>query len=956
VLPVTESATTELLQRDRDLAALDARLCDAAEGRGGVAVVTGPLGIGKTALLRALGGRANGRGMTVLQARGSPLERDFAYGVVRRLFEPLGLERGAPAEPALVTGAAALALRAFATGSAPVPSPEDAAFATVHGLYWLTANLAGRAPLLLAVDDAHWADAPSLRFLAYLGARLDGLPALLLVALRGGEPGPADDLLTELEAISSTDPVRPQPLDLDAATALVRGGIPTASAEFCRACHSATGGNPLLLLTLMNSLRDHAGPSTGTTAETVAAFGAPNVARLLDRQLAHLPAGASELATAVAVLGAEAPLRLVADLADLDVETVIGVADALRLAGILATGPLPWAPLAGTALDFAHPVLRAAVADGMTPPERDRAHRRAAALLDRDGASAERRAVHLLHTVPRGESHAVDTLRIAADVASQRGAPDTAAVYLRRALDEPPTADQRSMLRLQLGLLTLAADRDPSAPEILREAVTGIEPPHRLPAATLAARGLGVAGYFEEAAALAWVLDPVEATAMSEPARLLDAEVIANGWLVASKVPHSLRRVARYAAAEPPDDRAGRMLLVSLAHQMLIAAQPAGPAIALLRRALGAGELLEEVSLVNVFLAMDLAAADEFELAERVCTTAIEHGQRCGSRSLVATFAFPRGLVALRRGALAEAEADARWSLELKLAMGPAHALGWPLSVLVETLVARGDLVGAEQALAAVPLVSAPPQTMAWALVKQAIGRLRLAQGRPRDAADELLEAGRRWDGLACRTPSLATWRGDAARALHLLGEHARARELADEQLALARPTGLPRVVGNALRDVAAVTPAERSALLDDAVQLLSESPGQLDLAHALIDLGAALRRAGRRVEARVPLRKGLDLAHRAGADPLARTGHTELVAAGARPRRPTVTGLDALTVSERRTAVLAAEGMTNREIAERLFVTQRTVETHLQHAFGKLGIHRREDLQSVLTPSPRPP
>jgi DNA-binding NarL/FixJ family response regulator len=186
---------------------------------------------------------------------------------------------------------------------------------------------------------------------------------------------------------------------------------------------------------------------------------------------------------------------------------------------------------------------------------------------------------------------------------------------------------------------------------------------------------------------------------------------------------------------------------------------------------------------------------------------------------------------------------------------------------------------------------------------------------------------------------------------LALAGDRTEARRLADAQLDLARAAQLPRVIGNALRDAAAVAAADaRLPLLEEAVELLRPGSAALDLARALVDHGTALRQAGRRAEAREPLRQSLDLAHRAGAKPLIERAHAELVAAGARPRRHAATGLDALTASERRVATLAADGLTNREIAERLFVTQRTVETHLQHAFHKLNVHRRDDLPAAIT------
>jgi len=931
--PVALHGPDPLLQRDRELDLLETYLDHARDGRGGVAAVTGPLGIGKSALLAAARDLATARGMTVLAARGAPLERDYAYAIVRRLFEPLGLEAAAT-DAALLTGAAALAGRAFANGSVEPPAVDDGAFATIHGLYWLTANLTARSPVLLVVDDCHWADAPSLRFLAYLAARLEELRALLLVAVRSGEAAHEPTVLAEL--VESATAVRPRPLDLVAASALIRARLgPDTDEGLCRACVRATGGNPLLLLALVGSLAEAGGGSAPDVTE-VAAFGAASVGRVLTRQLARLPAGASAVAAAIAVLGPGAPLRHIAALSDVDTETAAALVDAMRSAAILAVTP---------PLDFAHPILRAAVEDDLTATQRARTHRRAARVLSDDGAAPERRAVHLLHTVPAGDAATVDTLREAARVAADRGAPETAEVYLRRALDEPPTPPERGRIQLELGLALLASRRDPDAPRLLREAIASTDEPHRLAAAVRAARALGVAGFFDDAAALDGVGE----------SPLLQAETLAASWLLAERVPGALERTGRLDPADVPDDLGGRALLVNLAHRALLGPEPVAGAVELLRRAIGAGDLPREESLVTIFLAMDLVIADEFDLAVRVCTEAIAEGQRRGSPSIVASFAFPRALAYLRRGQLADAEADARWSFDRKLTMGPPHAIAWPLGVLVEILVARGDLTGAEAALNTGLPAGPPPQSMGWALVRQARGRLLAAQGRPRDAVLDLVDAGERWAGVAVRSPSLATWRGDAARALVQLGDLDEARRLAEEQQALAEATGLPRVVGNALGDLAAVGSPSRIETLERSVELLSGGSAPLELARAVLDLGAALRRAGRRVDARQPLRHALDLASRAGAAPLADRAHAELLAAGARPRRPAVTGRHALTASERRVSALAAGGLTNREIAERLFVTQRTVETHLQHAFNKLGVHRREELPAALAPAPVP-
>ncbi len=168
------------------------------------------------------------------------------------------------------------------------------------------------------------------------------------------------------------------------------------------------------------------------------------------------------------------------------------------------------------------------------------------------------------------------------------------------------------------------------------------------------------------------------------------------------------------------------------------------------------------------------------------------------------------------------------------------------------------------------------------------------------------------------------------------------------EELELAERWGTPLARGLALRGLGLVT--GDAGALAAAVDALDGSPHRLELARARVDHGAALRRAGRRSEAREPLRLGMDGAHACGARPLAERARTELLATGARPRRLALAGRDALTPSERRIAALAADGLTNRQIAQALFVTTATVETHLRHAFRKLDVRSRADLPAHLS------
>jgi len=197
-------------------------------------------------------------------------------------------------------------------------------------------------------------------------------------------------------------------------------------------------------------------------------------------------------------------------------------------------------------------------------------------------------------------------------------------------------------------------------------------------------------------------------------------------------------------------------------------------------------------------------------------------------------------------------------------------------------------------------------------------------------------------------------WRSDAALSLAALGDRQAAQRLCAEEVSLARRWGDNLALGIALRASGVVTGGTPGrALITEAVAVLRASPGRLELARALLDLGTARRRAGARREARDLLRESLDVAYALGARVIAARAREELVAAGGRPRRDAIRGRDALTPSELRVAQLAAAGQTNRQIAQLLFVTQRTVENHLTSAYAKLGIMARTDLSAAMGDSP---
>ena len=293
VLP-TGGTTISLLEREAQVAALEA-LADAARSGGGrLAVIEGSAGMGKTRLLaeaRAIAGTA---GMRVLAARGGEFEGGFAHGIVRQLFEPLLASASPDLRAELLSGPAALVEPLFGASrlASPRDVPAEGSFALLHGLYWLAANLAFEQPTLLAIDDLHWADTPSLRWLLYLTRRLEGVPLLVAVGTRPPEgEGHDPTLVAELIADPEAAAIRLEPLGCASIVVLARElyGLEPDEA-FCAALKTATGGNPLFVGAVLDAVAREGTSPTAEQAPRLLEIGAQGVSRAVGVRLARLPA------------------------------------------------------------------------------------------------------------------------------------------------------------------------------------------------------------------------------------------------------------------------------------------------------------------------------------------------------------------------------------------------------------------------------------------------------------------------------------------------------------------------------------------------------------------------------------------------------------------------------------------------------------------------------------------
>jgi DNA-binding CsgD family transcriptional regulator len=459
------------------------------------------------------------------------------------------------------------------------------------------------------------------------------------------------------------------------------------------------------------------------------------------------------------------------------------------------------------------------------------------------------------------------------------------------------------------------------------------------------ARALAVAGESDAVVRLhTLVLDRPTGVPERTLARV-DAELAAAAWTDSRTKPLAHAAVRR-ARAEPPPLPLWR---VNAAMEATFAGRPAGECLDLLGPVLEPGVLAAETdSLLPTVAGIALVANGELALARAASDAVVVDASARGWPSTLAHGRFLRALASLPAGAVGEAVADARAALEFKLTTAtPVAATLWALCPLVDALVEADRLDEAEAALASVGLGTPPDHALTAPMILQSRARLRSAQDRPADALADLDEAAARWAELDVCHPSLVTWRADAVGPLLALGR--RADAVARDQLRAAERAGVPGPLATALRAAARVAGRDRLDLLDRAVRLTAGTAAVLAHVHALHDLGCALRRAGRRAEARDPLRAALALADAGGATRLARSALAELHAAGARPRRTALRGPDALTSAEQQVAELAAGGYTNRQIAQRLTLSRRTVETHLTHAYQKLGIHSRSELAGRL-------
>ena len=908
--------------------------------RGGLLAFAGRAGIGKTSLLSEVRRRAEAKGCVVLSARGGDQEQCVAFHVARQLLQPQ--LAGVPEAELRATLGSWYAIVGPALGlCAATEGPPPDQQGLRDGLDWVLTHLAvRRAPMVLVLDDAHWADPESLRWLAAFAPRAEQLPLLLVVAYRPDELPDHAEPFRRLPGRAGGRPLDLEPLSAGAVARLVRETLGTrADDAFCRECWAVTAGNPFEAVELTAKVHDRGLTPTGSGAHLLRDLAAAVKGSGIVARLERLGTSTVHFAWACALLGTEVSPALAAAVAGVGPQDAADAADALRDARIL-TGAVTGA---GT-LEFVHPLIATAVYRAIPSGVRVALHGQAAWCVIDAGLGPSAAARHLMETHPDGDTWVVHHLRAAARETLRAGAPEAARRHLARALREPPSPADRAAVLHELGCASLLTEPATTVNH-LRAA---LEEPVADPALrhNIVYRLSQVLAHSDRLAEASDTLArEVKVTGDARVRLRMQSEQFMWDAFRADEPdsPARSRRLARLADRLTGRDLTERYVIGLRAWDATLRGEPARVAVHHAERALTGGLGWAEADRgfeVPVLVALTFMYADRPGRTEELFADGIADFERQGWHGAHLSFGYTLlAYVRFRRGRLAEAEGFVRAGLRLAERVGPGTPAHWyAVGTLVEVLLARGRLAEAARTAEDYVFREPFPAAVVFPDSQTVYGELLLARGLAEDAAAELSAAGRRLDRRGIRNPTWCPWQLHLARAQrHDAPE--RAVATASDAVRRARLFGAPSAIGQALRAAADVAsgPA-RVTLLEESVDHLERSPAAYELACALVALGTELRRGGRSGEAAELLHRGLDAAVLCGADGLAEEARDELAAVGSRPRRLRSTEADTLTARERRAAELAVRGLTTAAIAEELRTEEATVARLLSPVYRKLG------------------
>ncbi|WP_037599562.1 ATP-binding protein [Streptacidiphilus rugosus] len=739
-VPVAGDAAAEadLLDRDGQLAVLEKAASIARGGRGRVVLLRAGAGMGKTSLLKVWAERERARGMQVARACGSELEGDFAFSIARQLAEAVLGTADTAGRDRLLEGPAHLATRILQPDAdlVTIAALPDAQIGVLHGLYWLMVNAADHGPLALVIDDVHWSDLPSLRWLAYLARRLDGLRVLLVLATRPTEQVSFEAVLDEITAQPDCQLVDLPALSEASAARLVRAGLGReAEGAFSRACARAAEGNPLLLRELIRSLGERHVEPTGDNVHRVADLHGRVLATTVLKRLTRQREATVALARALVVLPDGSRWEVAAALCGMSEAETADQARALTRIGVLEPADT---------VRFTHPLIRTMIIESiMTAGQLAHAHADAARILYEDGAPGEVTAAHLLQAEPAGEAWRVECLREAARTAARRGAPQAGATYLRRAVRESAEPRARARVLAELGGQEMLSDPRAAVSHLTQALAAITDPIERAHATDALAGALLVNRHPEHAVdVLAQAITDLEqgdADRTDQGRALswrLQSQLVVIGCEQASTVAQARHWAMRLRNLDLPGDTPEeRAVLAALVIPAVCADSSAKIADTLIDRALRGGIVIEGPGTQLFGYGY---ACFALILTDRLDDAAVYFGQFAdlGSRHsspLLSTFA------AMGRSAMASRRGQVPLALAISLADLPTFAAGKDRMALrftehaVNAMIEREELNEAAGLLDTVGDLGTLDYTWSTPALL-ARGRLQAAQGQTRAA------------------------------------------------------------------------------------------------------------------------------------------------------------------------------------------------------------------------------
>jgi tetratricopeptide (TPR) repeat protein len=930
-----------LVERDQEMARLNRLLFEGSRGASRLAVISGAVASGKTALLHAVTDTASARGIRVLPAVASASEQRFPYAILEQLYQgiPAHLRR-ARSRPGIEAAWSALL-------------PDQADLPLLQEFHSTLDELTDDAPLLIAIDDAQFADLQSLRCLAYCLRRCRS-EGLSIVVSRGSLTGPAAPVLDELLHEPNVCHVRLGPLTVGGVTTLLTQELGPEDAERqAAAFHDMTGGNLLLLRGLLDDRFSRLTRDPLATAPKTAAPVAGELFRQAALSCVYRGGPAHRrVAHGIALLGDATSTSLLTRLVEVEERLVRQSAEALTEVGILHGG------------HFRSEAVRSALLDDLVPDDLGPLHHRAARLLYEEGAAPIDVARHLLgHEMPEPvEEWIPQTLRDAVQPAIAANRRELAMNCLQMA--QRCGTDEREALVLQATMVQAMWPFNPLSQMRRLQALAGpagsglLPAPHSLPVVV----GLLGIGQVEEAAAGA---EQLSRAAAENPSTELDTGLRCIRLILTSTYPGhpELRPFLQQEeqrfgpgdgdGGDPSFDRAleSPLLTALQALRTVLSGGADERAVRAAERVLETARFNDRPMMTVNAALQTLVYADRHATATTWCDRMIERASQRGATGLLAYCCALRAQVSLRAGRLQEAVRYAERALQELPERGWGVTVGLPLAMPVTAHTAMGNHEAAAELLAR-PVPEEMFQSRFGLHYLYARGRHQLATGRQHAALTDFRACGAKMAAWGLDSPAILPWRLGAAETWLALGSQEKAVRLVEEHLELAGQ-GPSRTRGTALRVLAATRPlTERPALLQEAVETLQANGAWYDMARALADLAEAHKQLGDLDTSRLMTRRALWLADSCGAGELSRslqrTPGRSALSEAARTGEDT-TAFSELSDAESRVAALAASGYTNREIADKLYITISTVEQHLTRVYRKINIRQRRELPASL-------